>query len=160
MSSPRCGEDPATEDTEAAPIMSVAERFKNKEFMNWQRACQSLVMLKEFLQPFMDKKAKQLHEYVCARAGEIAVIACQKDHSGDKIQENFDDWWKRHELNLTPQTRQTQPEPVDQEDVLQDLEQSEAAAAPSHPASSPEPRSSTGDDATVSHSTPAAEQKR
>ena len=138
------------------PQRVVKERFKNKEYMNWQRACQSLVMLKEFIEPFMDKKAKQLHEYILARVGVRAIVVCQRDHN---IQKNDANWWmpRGPVTSKTTQT-QTQAEQVDElANVLQELQEDEATASSSP--ESPVP-GTTSVEAAVGHNTPATGQKR
>ena len=113
-------EQPADADqvsVSLTPQREVKERFKDKEYMNWQRACQTLVMLKEFLEPFLDKKAKELHDYILTRAGARAIVACQRDH---KIQKNDADWWKPRGP-VTSKTTQTEQTVDHLADFLQEL---------------------------------------
>ena len=139
------------------PQREVEERFKDKEYMNWQRAYQSLVMLKEFLDPFMDKKVKQLHEYILTRAGAQAIVACQGDHN---IRKNDFNWWMPRGPVTSKATSQTQTEQtVDHlADFLKELQGEDEATAPSSPVAPPEPEQSTGEVA-VDDNTPSTGQK-
>ena len=112
------------------PQREVKERFKDKEYMNWQRACQTLVMLKEFLEPFMNKKAKLLHEYILTRAGARAIVACQRDHKNDNIVRNRGDWWKPRGP-VTSKTTQTEQTVDHLADFSQELQQEDETAASS-----------------------------
>ena len=143
------------------PQREVKKRFKDKEYMNWQRACQTLVMLKEFIEPFMDKKAKQLHEYICARARAIHLIACQKDHSQDKIQRNLEDWYIQPPWRVTSTASQTQTEQGHHlNDALQERQQGKTASSSGSATSSESSVQSTGDGADSHSNRPATKQKR
>ena len=137
------------------PQREVKERFKDKEYMNWQRACQTLVMLKEFLEPFMNKKAKLLHEYILTRAGARAIVACQRDHKNDNIVRNRGDWWKPRGP-VTSKTTQTEQTVDHLADFLQDLQQEDETAVSSSTAAV-KPETSTGETA-VDDNAPAARQ--
>ena len=149
------------QNADLTPQREVKERFKDKEYMNWQRACQTLVMLKEFIEPFINKKAKQLHEYICARAGAIHLIACQKDHSQDRPQRNCGNWWKPRGC-MTSTASQTQAEHAgeSQNDALPERQQIESASSSCLATSSESSVQSTGDGADSHSNRPATKQRR
>ena len=61
-----------------APVQKreLKERFKDKEYMNWQRACQALVMLKEFLEPLIEELARHLHDIIKTKAAPTKLTVC------------------------------------------------------------------------------------
>ena len=64
---------------------TVKDRFKDPAYMNWQRACQSLVILKEYLEGFIDDRTEALHRYICCFTGGEPAPQCNLNHTASDI---------------------------------------------------------------------------
>ena len=83
-------------DSKPLQERELKERFKDKEYMNWQRACQALVMLKEFLEPLIGDLAQQLYDGITCKLPQGQLQVCFHGTDTMNIKRNYDGiaWWQ------------------------------------------------------------------